>query len=279
MLYYPPINSAGTLVQLPYKRGFNFSNVVQGNPTGRPYSFAMIGGGLTNFPNNPLGSFAITYSTLTDAERAVVKNFVENVAVGSLNTFAYIDTNGNLVTASENVSDASWTLSGVTINATAPDPYGGDLASAVTATVSSATLRTTVIPTGSVSGFTFNLSVWVKPPTLAQTMTLSFLDASNTVLTSAQFNVPGGAWKRISLPYVCTTTGALQVQITINSYGSATLSLFAAQCVATAGAGPYLRSPGSVGLHPKCRLDIDSFPWKFVQAGSTGVVIPIQEIM
>lgn len=279
MPYFPYVNSYGLLTQRPYKSARSFRTTDQTNPFARPYSFANIGSGLTNYPQNPQVSYQINFPAITDAEFAVINTFFKTTVQGALLPFSYLDPNGNLVAFSENFGNAAWTKTGLTVGSAVSDPFGGTLATSISSTVANGLLYTTVIPDGGVAGYVFNGSVWARAASGGQQLFIGFLDSGFSVLASKTVTLSTTLWTRISCSFQCATSSYLRLLIGGNNTWAAgnVISLFGAQCSPTAGAGPYRKTPGAEGLHTKCRFDTDTLKRAHLGPNQISVSLPIQE--
>src|ERR1017187_266982 len=145
-IYFPQIGSTGITTQKPYVSGRSFNTVMAVPEAARPYSWAKYSGGLTNFPTGPLGAFKVNYLNITDAERNVLLTFFRDTAEGRLQEFVYLDPGGNLVTYSEDFSQAYWNKTGVSVGSAVSDPWGGNRATTLTATTSNSQMFGLVLP-------------------------------------------------------------------------------------------------------------------------------------
>lgn len=255
--YFPQLSS-GVMTHRPYGQRPTFSTQIQDIPSGMRYSFAEFGAGLTNFPTVPLGRYDLKYASMSDADAATLAGFFASME-GQLQEFTYLDPGGNLVTASENFSDTSWT--GSFTGAAATDPWGGTRAT----TCSSVTLTTSVIPSGGVSGFILTGSVYVKP-TAAGVVTIVVAGQS------ANVGAPAGRWTRASSTITVASGSAVAMSFEIPAG-----AMFGAQCAALPGPGAYRKTPGSEALRETCRFDMDDLVISKVGPNENEVSISILE--
>lgn len=253
---------------LPHQSGRSFYTSIAGSTSARPYSWAWYGGGLTGFPSGPLGSWHLTYPVITDAEMTVLKNFFTTTVEGRLQEFIFLDPGGNLVSASELLSDPSWINGGVSISAGAGDPWGGTKASAC----GSGTLQTSVIPSGLYNGNMLTASVWVNS-VLSQNVTLGFNDSTGTSLYAPSIFVSSGRWTRITSTYVVASSLGIRLRLTVASPAS----IFGVQCVPGPGPGAYRQSPSAFGYHARCRFDTDKLDYRVMGVNQNSVSFPIVE--
>ncbi len=276
-IYYPQLPN-GIITQKPYTSGVSFSTILQEVESGRPYSFPQIGAGLTNFPTNPLGKFSLNYPLITDAEIATLLTFFRDTAEGRLNEFIFLDPGGNLVPFSEDFSNASWTRTSVSVGAAQIDPFGGALAVILTATSSDSKMSAIVVPAGGASGFILTASIWVRAASAGQSLQLGFTDSGFSVIGSQIFALPQNIWTRIVYSITLATSSSIRVQVGGSStWNGTTINTFGAQCVASPGPGAYRKTPGSDGLHAKCRFDVDEFEYKQSGINQNALVLPVSE--
>lgn len=243
------------------ERGGTFSDAFETTATdcdiaGRT-AWAWRGAGLDGFPEKPLGKWTLPYSQLDDEELEVLRDFFR-ARRGRYESFTLLDPFGNLVTRSEDFGHASWEKNSTSPGSATADPFGGNRATTITSSGGNANLVTTVIPDGDASGFVICGSVWVKAPA-EQVLSIGFVDSGFTVLATRLWNLPSGAWCRISCASVLATNNYVRLLIGgLGTWAGQTLSLFGAQAVPLAGPAAYVRTPGRDGLRRKVRFDQDS---------------------
>jgi hypothetical protein len=263
-VYFPQLNSLGMMTQLPYSVTQSYATIGVDMPAGRRWAYSTRGAGLTNFPTGPLTRFNLSYPALSDAERVLLLAFF-NAQCGRYGQFTFLDPGGNLVPASENFADPSWTAGGLTVGAFVADPFGGTHAKAITG---SGTLTAPVLPGGFASGFRMCASVWVYPHVGGNNVTIELVG-----FASQAWTLPGNVWTRIECPALLGSNAAVNVRIT----SSTTMDLFGAQVTPALGPGGYQKSPGNNGLHMKCRFDTDAFTSTQVGPDEHSLQLPIIE--
>ena len=281
MTYFPQINSAGLITQLPYQTSQSFKTVYQRPPASRPYGMALRGGGFSGFPTGPLSRFAISYSTLADTELATLKTFFES-QYGRFGQFTLLDPGGNLIQNSEDFSNLTWTSqsTSVTIAATGvADPWGGTRASTLTATSSNSLMSPIVIPSGSLpTGYILCGSLYARALSAGQSLSLGFVDSGFTVLGSSTQALPQNIWTRIQFAMAFSTSSYIRMLIGgFGTWNSTSISFFGPQCVPMPGAGGYQKTPDNYGLHTNCRFDTDVWMPTFVGPNESRIDLPILE--
>lgn len=222
----------------PYGQRPTFSTQVQDVASGMRYTFAEFAAGLTNFPAVPLCRYDLKYASMPDADAATLAAFFASME-GRLGEFTWLDPGGNLVTASENFADGSWT--GAFTGAAATDPWGGSRAT----TCGSVTLTTTVVPGGGAAGMILTASVYVKP-TSAGVVSITMGG------TSINVNAPTSRWTRAASTVTVSGSGAVTI-----AFGIPAGAIFGAMCAPLPGPGAYRKTPGSEALRATCRFDMD----------------------
>jgi hypothetical protein len=268
MTYYPQINANGVVTQSPYKSSLSFNNIYQAMPFGRGYSFAQRGSGLNNFPTGPLGSFSVNYTSITDAEVALLSTFFDAMQ-GSLQPFCFLDPDGNLVNNSEDFSQASWVgqSSGVTVttNGGLADPLGGSRASQL----GGGSYTPVVVPTaGLPTGFVLCASAYVKALAGGMTFTIGF-----NGLSSAAWPLANGQWTRVYFAQAVNSGGPVSMLLS----WSGNIQIFGPSCQPCMGPGNYSKSPDNFGYHPNCRFDTDKFTFVRQGPNQNALALPIAE--
>jgi hypothetical protein len=277
--YFPPLNATGLISQLPYTSGRTFKTVVTKSPyNAPPTTFSWYGSGISGLPTTARGRFIISLPSLSDASFALLKTFFTTVAEGRLNEWSFIDPGGNLVPASENFADASWSLTSLSVGAAVTDPWGGSRATALTSTASDSYMIASLLPGGGASGFVLCASIWARALSSSQTLRVGFLDGGSSLIASNTVPLPQNQWVRIS----CSTTLATSSSIRVifgggGSWNSTSIQLFGAQVSATAGPGGYRQTPGADALRPKCRFDTDDLKFTYMGPSQISVQLPVSE--
>jgi hypothetical protein len=267
--YFPQIGNALT-TQLPYRTGMEFSTAKSDMPTGERFSYYRRAA--------PLSRFDLNFESITDAELASLEAFFAG-REGRLQEFIYLDPAGNLIGYSEDYTNAAWEKYAVTVGSAQADPFGGNLATAATASGSNGMLAASVLPDGDASGFVLCGSVWVKPQSPGQTLMIGFIDAGFSVLDFTVYNLPVvGEWRRIFHTITLGSNAVIRMLIGgLGTWNATALHLFGAQCVPMRGPGAYAKTPGNGGLHRKCRFDTDDFTVRYAGPNDNAVKLPIKE--
>ena len=278
MTYFPQIGP-GIITQRPYSTSTAFNNIVAGSPAGRPYGFQRRGSGLAFYPIGPLKKFNVGFTAITDAEKEALRTFFLSMK-GRVGEFVFLDPSGNLIPNSEVFSDGSWTLAGGSIAATAQaDPFGGTRATRFTS-AGTMSLKATIIPVASVSGFWFCNSIYAKAAAGGMTITVDFIDTSTsgTLGTTAYnvFTLAAGQWTRVFASAQIGVAHPLAAKFTVS--GSGTVTLFGPQSVPTGGPGEYTVSPMNLGYRSQCRFDTDIFAPNAVGPNQWSLQLPIVEV-
>lgn len=270
--YFPQINNvSGTMTMLPYTAGYDYRTTSIDLPSGKRFAW--------KWRSNPLGRYALNLSNITDAELTVVRDFFYSME-GRKGEFGMLDPGGNLVPFSDLYSDSSWTKNSLSIGSAQTDPFGGNLATRLTATGSNADMHCTIIPAGNASGFLFVASCWARAVSANQSLSIGFRDNSLTDLGGSIIGIPQGVWKRVFVPNGISTNSPIVMQIggfgvwgagnAIDIFGAQVSPLFG-------GPGPRLITPGFDGYRAKCRFDTDDFVVNHQQVNSNSITLPIQE--
>jgi hypothetical protein len=275
-VYFPQLAADGHMVE----RGSTLSDAFETSKTdgaiAQRTAWAWRGAGLDNFPVDPLGKWALPYSSLTDAERTVLEDFFR-ARRGRFESFTLLDPFGNLVRRSEDFAHGSWEKNSATPGAAVEDPRGGNRAVSVASSGVNANLVSTIIPDGDASGFVICGSVWAKAPT-ALSLSIGFVDSGFSVLANQIWDLPANTWRRIW----CTTTLATNayIRLLIGGFGTwagQTLQLFGAQAVPLAGPAAYVRTPGRAGLRRKVRFDQDALELRTLGPNQHSTTITLVE--
>lgn len=242
MPIFPTLNAKGLLVQRPYARAYSALTSAEEQPSGRRYARA--------WRADPLATYTLSYSSLTDAEYGVLRAFFD-ARKGRYESFAWIDPAGNLAKYSEDFTQSLWTKSSVTVGSSVSDPFGGSRATSVVGSTGAAYLKIDLEPTA-INGWVLCASAWLRHAAGGATVSVGFLDGASNVYREALLSA--GVWTRIEYTRTIVDTGTISMLIGI---GSATIEVFGAQVVATPGAGAYARSPMLYGYRPNCRFGSD----------------------
>jgi hypothetical protein len=187
---------------------------------------------------------------LTGTEWGAVEVLFE-AARGRLNWFTLLDPAGNLLTRSEEFSDAVW-AKGPQIQLTAGtgDPFGG---MAATHVVNAGGTNQTVTQTLAAPGnFTYTLSVWARSAGGASVT----LTASTTGGSAAQTELLTTGWRRIRLSTnLNAPTDSVTFGVQLNA--GAAVDLFGFQVDPQAASSDYKKTGATGGVIGKARFATD----------------------
>lgn len=281
MPYFPQINSNMIITQLPYTTGQSYETVIQDLETGARYSYPRIDVGLDNFPTDTMSNFQVNYTSITDAEVATLLTFFR-ARKGRYGSFRFLDPGGNLVQYSEDFSQAYWDKSNgpVTVGSHVTDPFGGNLATALTGTGSNAYVTSVVGPSdGGLNGVRVTASAWIKTPDTGAQLLIGFIDSGFAQLSSTNYSLPVGQWKRISHSATLWDDNYFRVILGGNAAwaGGRIMNVFGVQVTPMKGEGSYVKTPGNYGYHENCRFDTDTFDRKVVGPNQNSLLLPIAE--
>ena len=285
-LFFPNINGNLILTQLPYVSMPAYETVSQDMETGVRFSFPRRGNvNITNnsyvsYPTRALGRFSINYSVITDSEVAVLQNFFNQVA-GKYGYFSFLDPDGNLLLWSENYTQSYWAKTGVTVtvNGGVTDPYGGSLASYLTAGSGDSWMEGLVGPsTGGMQGYVFCVSAWVMALSANQQMFIGFVDSASA-RDGTTWSLPQNVWKRIFYTSVRQNNNSFSAILRSGgTWNSRTIALWGIQVAPTKGESAYKRTHGGYfGYHQYVRLDTDQIQVRVVGPDQNSVALPCFE--
>ncbi len=270
MPYFPQVNGNLILTQTPYQWIESFDTIFDEQETGMKYSYPRRGVGLDNFPTDELGRFAVNFSSITDAEVAVLKAFFVSMR-GRWGTFRLLDPGGNLLQYSEDFTQAYWAKT-LTVGSTQSDPFGNSRAYSV----SSGTLRGLVgAADGLMSGIRVCASLYANARSVGLQGTIGFVDRTTSTNYSTVFDLPNGGWKRIYHSFTLPTNNAFDVYLSF----SGTCWVFGAQVSPMKGEGAYVKAPGNYGYHENCRFDTDVFERQVSGPDQNALQLPIVEFL
>jgi hypothetical protein len=274
--YFPQL-TGGLTTQRPYKVSHEFNTLVTDMPSGPRLKYAFRGAGLNNFPVGALGKFEVGFPGITDAEIETLKTFF-TAQEGKLNEFIFLDPGGNLIPNSENFSDSSWTLVGLSSTPGVTDPFGGSLATTLSSGGSNSMLYATVLPLGGASGYVLTASLWARAGYAGQNLSIGFIDSAFGVLGNRTWALPQGKWTRIYHTITLATASYIRVLIGgLATWNSSPIDLFGVMCSPMPGPGGYAKSPANYGYRPRCRFDTDEFTWRKLGPNYNSVTLPIRE--
>jgi hypothetical protein len=224
----------------------------------------------------PLARYTLNLKNLTDAEVSTLETFFASQN-GRFGQFAYIDPTGNLLQYSDDYTQAPWTKA-CTVGASLADPAGGTAATVLSGDGSgnsSLTQVVTIDPT--VTGSLACFSVYLKAVTAAGAFNVYLTDGTTTTNQACVLTL--GSWTRVSVPWTFGTPGNVTVGVGGSSSWTGTnqIAVFGPMLSMTAGAAPYLRTPGFAALRIYCRFDQDALDIEYKDLGQTNVTVKIAE--
>jgi hypothetical protein len=200
---------------------------------------------------------------ITDAEVASLYSFLQGMR-GKWGSFGFLDPGGNLLQYSEDFTQAYWTKTVVSVGSAVTDPFGGNLATALTSSSSNGYITAVIGPSGGgLLNYVLNASAWVRATGGGQTICIGFLDSTGSGYSVKTYQLPNGSWVRISWNVQMWSSNYFRFILGgENTWGSgATIDVFGCQVAPTKGEGAYVRTSGpmgpSYGWHPNCRFDVD----------------------
>lgn len=192
----------------------------------------------------------LVYSDLTDGERAALESLFE-ASEGQLNTFTFLDPTGNLLTWSEDWTQAVWTPDPLLqVTSGLADPLGGS--NAMQLTNIGQTTQQIIQSISGPSWFVYCYSVYVRsavPATIEMVVTATGQSSLTAVIT-------GPSWTRV------TASGGLSVQQDGIGFGvqlpaGVQVDAFGAQVEAQPGAGLYKQTIDLGGVYSNTRFSSD----------------------
>jgi hypothetical protein len=183
---------------------------------------------------------------------------------GRYGQFIFLDPGGNLIQYSEDFTQSYWSKTAVNVGSAVTDPFGGNRATALTATSINSYISAIFGPSGGgLQGTMCCASAWVRATAANQTLTIGFLDSTSSSCYVNTFSLPHNAWKRIYCNVPLWTNNYFQFLLGgMNYWSSTTIQVFGAQVVPMKGEGAMVRTNGvnspGYGLHLSCRFDQDA---------------------
>lgn len=217
----------------------------------------------------PLFRWNLQLGPLSDAEFAAIQSF-HAACNGAYQSFVFLDPLDNLLQWSEDFSQAVWQKSnpsGIAITSGVGDPFGGSTAQTIANTSGAVNALSQSIGANP-QGITFTGSVW-----LIGAATLHLTDGASQTFSAT---VAAGAWTRYSLTGAFAGSGS-QIVFAADIAAGASVSLFGAQLVATAGRGSYTRTTTVSGFHPNCAFDPQPLAHRVIAPGINQVKLSITE--
>jgi hypothetical protein len=241
MLYYPQLTT-GAIAQFPVTRNVNMRTVANQLPSGVTIRMADVGCQKVQWK--------LRYSGLTNAERNAIEDLFESSA-GQLNTFTFLDPMDNLLTWSEDWTNALWTADPLLqVTTGVQDPFGNQ--SAMQLTNTGAAAQQIAQNTSGPSNFVYCFSVYVRSNT-PTTVQLLMSATGQTLMTPFSATA---SWQR------AIVSGSLSVEQDGISFGvqlpvGAQVDAFGAQVEAQAEAGMYKKTIDLGGVYSNTRFSSD----------------------
>jgi hypothetical protein len=254
MLVYPQLTT-GALSQYPVTKKRTSRTVVNTAADGSRVTYADPAGGTLEWQ--------LAYAGLSDAELAELQAF-HATAEGSLNAFTFVDPTANLLSWSEDLSNAVWTLAPLlTVSGGVADPFGGTAGwQAANAGAGPQSITQTL---SAPAGYLYCFSVYLQS---AQAGTVTLLSGAN----SASYPV-GPAWSRVSLARNGDPT-ASSIAFGIELAAGAASHVFGPQVEVQAEASRYKTSTtGGVYQNARFQNDVFQFTTTDVNRHSATVTI------
>ena len=262
MTYYPQISS-GTLAQYPLTKRLRRRVIVNRLADGS--RIAQLG-------VSPLSSsWALTYSELSDSERALLCQFHSSME-GRLLTFAFLDPTGNLLKWSEKLNNAVWTRDpGLGIDENISAPNGSSRASRLTNSSAIAQqCRQTVAGPGTFT-YCFSLQARADVPT-----TLALRMGSGSASTSSEAKV-STTWHRYWISgNLQVTSESLSLGLTVPANSS--VEIYGLQATAQPGPGEYIKTLASSAVHNSVRFVDDALSFTSSALDNNSMTIRLSTI-
>ncbi len=253
-MVYPQLSS-GSLAQFPIGKQQQQRTVVNAALDGSTIRLADPGGATTRW--------VLSYSGLTDSERAALETFFE-AAEGSLNGFTFLDPTANLLAWSDQLTNAVWQAGPLlTLTAGIADPAGGTQAwklsnSGAGAQSISQTLQAP-------AGYEYCLSAYLRADEGTTVTLLAGGQQAEQAVTPA--------WTRVTLTMTGDAT-ASSILFGIQLPAGATAYVYGIQAEPQAGASEYKPSTTG-GVYVNARLDSDELTMTATGVGQHACTVNI----
>jgi hypothetical protein len=238
MFYFPQL-STGSIAQYPIQKRRVARTVVNEAADGNQYKLADV--------NAAAVEWALSFQTITDAERDALVSLFENVE-GRLGSFTFLDPADNLLVWSEDLTQTAWVGNSLlTVTTGVADPNGGTSANQISNGGSGAlAIQQTINGPG---WFQYAFSMQARSAANQQiTLVLSTASASQSQTYSI-----GPNWTPLLLSgALAGTDEAVTFGIQTPPGGSA--DLYGVQVEAQAGASGYKMTTSSGGVYPAARF-------------------------
>ena len=243
MLFYPQLTT-GAISQFPIRCTVRIRTITNQLPSGCVIPMPD--------PGWRKVQWQLRYSNLTDAERGALETLFE-AAEGQLNTFTFLDPTANLLSWSEDWTQAVWTADPLLqIRTGVADPLGGACAVQLTNTAQTAQqiLQQTMAP----SACLYCFSVYLRSDVTAAVKLVALSGAQAQQLST----VAGPVWSRAVFPVNFSAQGE-GVAFGIQLESGVQVQAFGAQVEGQPGAGAYKKTTDLSGIYGSTRFASDLF--------------------
>jgi hypothetical protein len=206
----------------------------------------------------------VPMQSLNDEEWEAIQDLFA-AAEGQLQTFLFLEPGENLLSWSEDFTQAAWTASGVTIATGVGDPLGGTAGTEISG--SGGLAQSLNIP----ATFRYAASVWAKTTQPGGSLQLS--DGTGQQASTAF--LADGKWRRYTLSTAFTGTSETLV-FEMRTPGAGGLDIFGAQLEAQPSASAYKKTLQQSGVHPAARFNMDTLSDNLTSPGQHSGVLRIQ---
>jgi hypothetical protein len=236
-----PQLSSGAVTQFPFQREARFRTLVTEALDGSEYRVSDM-----DFQSR---QWRLMGRDLTDAEWQAIEDLFVQVE-GRLQSFLFLEPGASLLSWSEKFDEPQWqTDSGISVNGSQPDPFGGTRAGRVTsAGAPGALFQTLDIP----ASFRYAGSVWAR--TTATGAKLRVDDGAAQAVEAAVHS--DNQWKRYSVSYNLVSA-AETVRFRVVVPTGAAVDIYGPQLEAQPAPSIYKKTFKQAGVYPNARFDQD----------------------
>jgi hypothetical protein len=236
MLFFPQLSS-GAMAQMPMRRETGYRTLVNQAFDGTEIRFRDV-----DFFER---QWSLPLQTLSDDEWQAIQNLFA-ATEGRLQTFVFLEPGENLLTWSEDYTQAAWVKSGVSVATGIDDPLGGTAASEVTG--SGMLTQNLAIP----GWFRYAASIWVRTSQAGASLDLN--DGASGIATVSF--AADGKWRRYTLSTAWSSL-SLAVTFTVHAPGGA-VDVYGAQLEAQPMPSAYKKTYQQSGVHGAARVASDT---------------------
>lgn len=250
MIVFPQLSS-GAVAQFPFRRWTGFRTLVNQAADG-----AEIRASDVDFEERV---WLLSANELGNQEWQDVEDLFVQVE-GRLKSFLFLEPGANLLSWSEQLSDAAWNKdAGFTVLDGQSDPLGGLGAARITSGGTSGSVTQTLsIP----ASFRYAGSIWART---AQSGAVLQVDDGASQLVQAAFD-NSNQWRRYSVGYNLSSASE-SVAFRIVLPGNATVDVFGPQLEAQASPSAYKKTLDQAGVYPNARFDQDALGDRLIGVG------------